>query len=385
MIVRRTIRIKIRPTPEQEARFLETRRQYAVAFGAVVDAGWERRRINGVDLHKATYRDLRTRLDLPSQLVITARSKAVEAMRAAKALKGGKPSSSSPSICFDARCWRMDWGSCVARLTVIGGRVELPFNIDSYTAHFWGFQTTTAELLKRGARWYLHVVTEVEVDEPKVTGRVVGVDRGIRRPAVTSDGLFLGDRRWKDIEDRRLALRRRLQAKGTRSAHRHVKRLGHALARFRRDCDHVLSRRLVESVEPGDTLVFEDPTHIRSRVRTRHGAPRRRLHAWSFARLGSYAGYKAALGGIFVAHEDPRDTSRRCPRCGHIDKANRADQSHFRCVRCGFARNADLVAGWNIRDRHEGLWTPASRVPGPVNGPNVGTGVFHRLPASPGL
>jgi transposase len=45
----------------------------------------------------------------------------------------------------------------------------------------------------------------------------------------------------------------------------------------------------------------------------------------------------------------------------------------FRCVRCGFERNADLVGSWNIRDRYRGLWSPVSRVPGRVNGPNVNT------------
>jgi IS605 OrfB family transposase len=384
MIVRRTIRLRVRPAAAQEALFLDTRRQYAEAFGAVVDAGWGAKRINAVQLHKATYRDIRSRLSLPSQLVITARSKAVEAMRSAKALDGGKPSSKNPSIRFDARCWRMDWDSCTARLTIIGGRVELPFNIDSYSARFWGLRTTTADLVRIGKKWWLHVTTEVEIQDPVPNGRSVGVDRGIRRPAVTSDGLFLGRRRWKDVEDRMLALRRRLQAKGTKSAKRHVVRLGRRLARFRRDCDHVLSRRLVESVEPGDTLVFEDLTHILDRVRARGRKQRRRLHAWSFARLGSFVGYKAPLGGVLTAHENPRDTSRRCPPCNCIDKANRRDQSHFRCVACGFARNADLVASWNIRDLHEGLWSPVSRAPGHVNGPNVEGGI-HLPSASPGL
>jgi len=382
MIVRRTVRFRVRPSPDVESRLLETRQQYTEAFDAVVDAGWEAKRINAVDLHKTTYRDLRARLSLPSQLVITARSKAVEALRASKAIHGGRPSCKNPSVRFDARCWRMDWNRCAAHLTLIGGRAELPFNMDPYAARFWGLCTTTADLVRTGKRWYLHVVVESEIATPIATGRIVGVDRGIKKPAVTSDGLFLGRRRWKDIEDRMLALRRRLQAKGTKSAKRHIVRLGCRLARFRRDCDHVLSKQLVGSVGPGDTLVFEDLRHIRDRVRMRGHVQRRRLHAWSFARLGSFVGYKAPERGVLMATEDPRDTSRRCPSCGRIDKASRRDQSHFRCIGCGFARNADLVAAWNIRDLHEGLWSPVSRAPGHVNGPNVGGGL-HAPSASP--
>jgi IS605 OrfB family transposase len=384
MLVRRTIRLRIQPDAKQAERFETTRKHYAAAFNAVVDVGWEARRVNAVELHHATYAGLRKQLSLPSQLVITARNKAVESIKSAKKLEGNKPVMQNPSIRFDARCWRMDWNTCTARLTVIGGRIELPFSIDSYTAQFWGDKTSTAELVKRGKHWYLHVVIETEVTEAVSTGHVVGVDRGIKRPAVTSDGLFLGDRRWKDIEDRKLALRRRLQAKGTKSAKRHLRRLKDRLARFRRDCDHVLSKQLVASCKPGDTLVFEDLRHIRARVRVRGRQARRRLHAWSFARLGGFAGYKAPLAGVYTDAEDAHYTSQRCPSCGHIAKANRHNQSHFRCVRCGFARNADLVAAWNIRDRYEGRWSLVSNVPGPVNAPNV-EGAIHVPSASPGL
>jgi transposase len=46
---------------------------------------------------------------------------------------------------------------------------------------------------------------------------------------------------------------------------------------------------------------------------------------------------------------DPRNTSRRCPACGHIDKANRPNQSTFCCVSCGCAGHADTIAAENIR------------------------------------
>ncbi len=48
---------------------------------------------------------------------------------------------------------------------------------------------------------------------------------------------------------------------------------------------------------------------------------------------------------------DPRDTSRRCSRCGYVDKRNRVSQSEFRCRACGYELNADLNAAENIRWR----------------------------------
>jgi hypothetical protein len=46
---------------------------------------------------------------------------------------------------------------------------------------------------------------------------------------------------------------------------------------------------------------------------------------------------------------DPRNTSRTCPACGYIDKANRVSQSVFACVVCGFSGLADHIAALNIR------------------------------------
>ncbi len=387
MIVTQTARIRLAIEPDQALRLDHTGREYARAFNEVAQRGWKDKLTNGVELHKRTYRKLREELNLPSQLVISARMKAVEALKSAKALaRAGRevscPSSDRPGIRFDARSFRLDWDECVVHLTVIGGRMSVAFRLDRQSIGFKGSKTCTAEVIFRKRKgWFLHVVVEREVAEHEDTGKVVGVDRGIRRPAVTSDGEFLGEPRWRAVEERLIALRTRLQAKGTRSARRHIERLEDRLARFRRDCDHVLSKWLVESCEPGDTLVLEDLTNIRGRARTRGRSSRRRLHSWSFARLGALVSYKAALRGVRLAHVDPRDTSRRCPECGLIDRRNRRMQATFRCVRCSYQRNADLVGSWNIRDRHKGLWSPVSEASGRVNGPDVGTS-HGAVPAS---
>ena len=61
------------------------------------------------------------------------------------------------------------------------------------------------------------------------------------------------------------------------SARRHRRKVSRHQERLRRDCDHVPSKRVVQSVEPGATLAFEDLTDIRDRVpgRIQQG---RRLH-----------------------------------------------------------------------------------------------------------
>lgn len=61
--------------------------------------------------------------------------------------------------------------------------------------------------------------------------------------------------------------------------------------------------------------------------------------------------YKALQAGVKIVIVDPRDTSRTCLSCGHIDKKNRKSQSEFECVLCGFKAHADVVGAKNISSR----------------------------------
>ena len=60
--------------------------------------------------------------------------------------------------------------------------------------------------------------------------------------------------------------------------------------------------------------------------------------------------YKAA----HVVAVDPRDTSRTCRECGHVDKGNRVTQADFECLACGHTGNADVNAALNILARGDG-------------------------------
>ncbi|MER3403048.1 MAG: hypothetical protein C4337_07060 [Armatimonadota bacterium] len=58
MSMKRTIRFRLNPTPEQASVLLETLRQHAECFNAVAAYGWAQREKNGVRLHHATYYSL---------------------------------------------------------------------------------------------------------------------------------------------------------------------------------------------------------------------------------------------------------------------------------------------------------------------------------------
>ena len=51
--------------------------------------------------------------------------------------------------------------------------------------------------------------------------------------------------------------------------------------------------------------------------------PPSELNSWSFHQLQAFIAYKAKRAGVPVVVIDARNTSRRCPLCGHTAKTNR--------------------------------------------------------------
>lgn len=377
--MQRTIHFPLLPTPEQESVLLETLKQYTSCFNIVSAYGWEKGEKNGVELHKATYYPLRADYpELPAQLVISARAKAAESLKSsmtwkikrereypkkvAKALARGKPvpafkpvrcpQSTNCAIRYDQRSYTV-FGDCVS-LATIQGRQVLALKLYPYAIRLLeqSIGYDSADLMYRKGRFWLHVVVTLPDVEFVPNGDVVGVDFGITRPAVASNDKFFGNRSWKAVERRYFRLKRALQSKGSDSAKRHLKKLAHKVSRFRSNCDHVVSRQLIQSVTPGTLIVIENLMEIRSTTKQRSKQQKRAMHQWSFNRLRNLLTYKAEANGCMVLGVDPRYTSQRCFRCGHIHWSNRHSQSRFKCQNCGFELNADLNGSRNIAETY---------------------------------
>jgi IS605 OrfB family transposase len=355
----RTIVLQLKPTPEQATVLKATLEQHTACFNAVASLGFTSKCSNGIELHKQTYYDLRARYpNLPAQLVCAARVKATEAVKSAldrlnKQRKTGIPHAKMCPIRYDARSYWVKWERMICSLATIQGRIELPFIVPPYAQKYRGGKVCNADLCYRKGHYRLHITLSIPDPTIVPSPEVVGVDLGLNRPAVTSNKHFLGERRWKEQERRIFRLRRKLQAQGSKSAKRHLKKLSGKLFRQRRDHDHVLSKRIVQHVTPGSIIVLENLTHLRRRAKMkRHTETQRRLHSWSFDQFHRFLFYKAQERGIQVIKVDPRHTSQTCSQCGHQARNNRRSQSLFLCRSCGYCLNADLNASLNIRDKH---------------------------------
>src|SRR5258708_4078779 len=248
----RTITVQLNPTPEQAHLLKATLEQHTACFNAVAHEGFTTGCHNGVELHKRTYYPLRSQYpDLPAQLVCAARVKATEAVKSALTWKVKKeqaypkkvetakkqdkpipafkpvrcPHSEIACIRYDQRSSWVKWDTMTCSLATVDGRIELPFTVPAHLVQYVGQKVCSADLCYRKGRYTLHIV--VSIPEPSIvpSQEVIGVDLGLNRPAVTSNRQFLGEKRWKEQERRTFRLKRKLQAKGTRSAKRHLKKL----------------------------------------------------------------------------------------------------------------------------------------------------------------
>lgn len=59
---------------------------------------------------------------------------------------------------------------------------------------------------------------------------------------------------------------------------------------------------------------------------------------------------KAESAARVLIPVDPRNTSRTCPQCGHVDGENR-DGEKSQCISCGHRDHADRVGAWNVAPR----------------------------------
>ncbi|MGW2856458.1 RNA-guided endonuclease InsQ/TnpB family protein [Streptomyces sp. NPDC001215] len=222
-----------------------------------------------------------------------------------------------------------------------------------------------SDLIQRNGAFYLIATCEVPQAEQYEPDGFTGVDLGIVNIATTSTGYQAAGRKLNRYRKRQAALRRKLQAKGTKSARRRLKARSRKEQRHAKNTNHIIAKTIVTEAErTGRGLSLEELKGIRTRVRLRK--PQRvALHSWAFAQLGDFIVYKARRAGVPLVFVDPAYSSKECAECGHVDRLNRVSQAKFVCRSCGVVAHADRNASRVLAHRGEDVWNAGreSRVP----------------------
>jgi putative transposase len=300
-------------------------------------------------LQKLIYHETRDTFPaLSAQIVIRAIAKVCDAYKIDhKKQRTFKPLG---AIAYDRRILSFKVSEKTVSIWSVDGRLKVPFKCGDRQLELLSGKRGEADLCLVKGGFYLFVACEIETPEKMDVDAVLGVDLGIVNIAAHSDG---GNFSGADIEAnrRKFAHRRRnLQRNGSKSAKRKLKSISGRQARFQKDTNHFISKRLVKIAQDTRRAIgLEELTGIgEAKVRRKQRA----RHAnWSFYDLRMKIEYKAERAGIPVIFVDPRYTSQTCSQCGHVDRANRKSQSVFLCVSCGFSTSADTNASLNIRDR----------------------------------
>ena len=366
--MRRTLRCKLEVRKADRRLLLATLSTYASACNYLSKTAFDNKIFRRYDLHKKAYYEVRKRFNLPSQLAITAIWKAIETLKANKRKRLPKFSKYSsvrlnyprnfsfnyPNISFTSLKSRI-------KIKIVGAYSNL---LDQLLNNEW--QITESHLCYDRAKDVFYFNLGLKKETPQIQKGInpIGVDLGIKRMAVASNGEFFDNRKILHVKHRYDHLKSKLQSKGTKSAKRHLKKLSGKIRRFQKDINHRISRyllRIVKEVANG-IVVFEKLTYIRNKTKVRK--KQRCDHSrWSFRELQTFTAYKAEGMGISVVFVNPKGTSHQCSKCGSIDTVRKGFS--FTCHKCNLRLDADLNAARNIASRYileaKAVCQPANR------------------------
>ncbi|MFQ5794209.1 MAG: RNA-guided endonuclease InsQ/TnpB family protein [Candidatus Bipolaricaulia bacterium] len=355
----KSVRCKLEPTSVQREALLDTLQVFANACDYALSIAIEHNTANKIRLQKLCYYYIRSEFGLSANLTIQAIRRVAAAYKAARA-QNRKPRKFKPtSVNYDQRIFslkefqRRTVPEFEASLSTIRERVKgIPLAIGSYQRSLLtGSDPKAATLIydRKHKRFFLNIVLEWNVAEPRGGGNVIGVDLGLKNLATCSNGLRFPGGQAINVRRRYSRLRQSLATQGTRGAKRTARRLSGKEHRWMKAENHRISRRIVDSLQPGDTIVLEDLTHIRRRTQVRK--EQRYLHeSWPFRQLQRFIEYKALERGIGVVYVDPHNTSKSCSRCGAIGVRQGLT---FSCA-CGYRNHADYNGSYNIALRWHG-------------------------------
>lgn len=340
-------------------------------------------------LNKALYHDLRDKFELKSQMAqsaiktVIARYKTVKTQlfqhpfRYDTGKKDGKGRGIWAQIYRDLTwLWQpinfkrpqldlqrgRDWSYLSATnqlsLNTLNGRRKADFVCKGFDQYLdqtkWKFGSL--KMLQLRGKWYIHLsaTTAIPEFEAEQAVHVVGIDRGLRFLAACYDEkgksiLFSGQ---KILRKRRKykKLRAELQAKGTKSAKRRLKKIGQRENRWMSDVNHRLTKTLIDHYGSNTIYALEDLTDVRFATEKSPKDQRYEIVSWAFYQFEQFLTYKANLNSSAVVKVPAKYTSQRCPKCGRIHKDNRDHELHlYTCDKCGYKSNDDRLAAMNIQ------------------------------------
>ena len=202
--------------------------------------------------------------------------------------------------------------------------------------------------VKRDAdHWYVSFSCEVEPEALEPIGQSVGIDVGLSSLITLSTGEQVEPPKFLRQSEKKLtkaqkSLSNKKKGSNNRNKQRiEVARIHRKIRNQREDFNHKLSTHLVNNY---DLIVFEK-LQIQNMVKNHHLS--KSISDASWYQLIQFTTYKAEWAGRNVEQVNPRNTSKICSVCGHIQSMP-LSQRTYNCPECGNVMDRDHNASINI-------------------------------------
>ena len=246
-----TLQLQLLPDAQQRQLLLNTMSQFNAAASHAAGVGFEAKRFSQPSIHALCYRKLREQFGLSSQMAVRAIGKAVACFQVDKTRC--PEFRAYGAMTYDQRLMSFKGVHRVSLLTLVGRQI-IPMIYGQYQSERFDRIKGQCDLIFRDGKFYLLASIDLPDKAPIEVKEFVGVDLGVTNLASTSDGKRFGGDDVEAIRVKYHKVRRSLGRKThysnkrrtRKNARRAMKRIGNRESRFRRNVNHVISRRVVD-------------------------------------------------------------------------------------------------------------------------------------------
>jgi putative transposase len=218
-----------------------------------------------------------------------------------------------------------------------------------------GVHILSATVSQRAGRWFVSVQVEEEIQVPRNTGPVAGVDVGISKLATVSDGTIIENpRALGRFERKRKRLQRALSRKMKNSRNRLDARMRLAACDFRVACIRMdAHHKATTMLARTKSVIGVESLNVAGLLKDHRVA--KQLADAGVGEFLRQLEYKSKWsGGVTIAADMFFPSTKRCSACGAVKGEMPLSERTYRCGVCGFEADRDLNAALNLQ------WVAAS-------------------------
>jgi putative transposase len=221
----------------------------------------------------------------------------------------------------------------------------------------------SATVSRTAGKWFISVHVEIETQAPIAIGPTIGVDVGLKKLAVTSDGeVFDNPKALKRAEKRMRLLNKAVSRKKKDSNNR--KKAAMKLARqhyrvscIRKDAIH----KATTAITKGCSAIGIEDLNVKGMLKNHKLA--KALSDASIAEFLRQIECKAKWRGVIVVKADRFfPSSKTCSACSCVKWTFKLKTRIYHCNYCGFEADRDLNAAINLKNLAVGSTVSACRL-----------------------